>query len=107
MTSDAIGRRVISASSIRLLQGLGFSNGCVELGPKYPPPLVPICLTATSAATGPRAMVWVSILAAAPSIGVALTAPSKVIGIPLATRKSARITQSGMKTKHKIRIKST
>ena len=79
--------------------GEGFSNGWVELGPKYPPPLVPICLTATSAATGPRLMVCVSILAAAPSIGVALTAPSKVIGIPLATSRSARTRHNGTKTK--------
>ena len=39
-------------------------------------------MIATSAATGPRLMVCVSILAAAPSIGVAFTAPSKVIGTP-------------------------
>ena len=32
----------------RLLQGVGFSKGWAELGPKKPPPLVPSCLMATS-----------------------------------------------------------
>ncbi len=62
MTSEDIGSTTIETISIRLLQGDGFSNGWVEFGPKNPPPLVPSCLIATSAATGPRAIVWVSIL---------------------------------------------
>ena len=72
-----------------MLQGDGFSNGWVEFGPKNPPPLVPACLIATSAATGPRAIVWVSIFVAAPSSVVAVAAPSKVIGTPSPTRVTA------------------
>ena len=30
-----------------LVKQLGFSNGCVEFGPKKPPPLVPNCLMET------------------------------------------------------------
>ena len=51
-------------------QNVGFSNGCVQLGPKNPPPLVPSCLIVTNAATGPRAIVCV-----APSTVVATAAP--------------------------------
>ncbi len=62
MTIDAIGTMMIEITSSRLLQGLGFSNGWAELGPKKPPPLVPSCLIATSAATGPTAIVCVPAL---------------------------------------------
>ena len=48
-------------------RGFGFSNGCAEFGPKKPPPLVPSCLIDTSAATGPRLIVWVSMPVAAAS----------------------------------------
>ena len=34
MTIDAMGTMMIEITSSRLLQGLGFSNGCAELGPK-------------------------------------------------------------------------
>ena len=47
---------MIEITSRRLLHGLGFSKGCDEFGPKKPPPLVPSCLIATSAATGPTAI---------------------------------------------------
>ena len=67
ITIEAIGSTTIEAIASRLLQGLGFSNGWVVFGPKNPPPLVPACLIATSAATGPRAIVWVSNFVAAPS----------------------------------------
>src|SRR3954470_13682183 len=89
MTSEAIGKMTIETTASRLPQGLGFSYGWAELGPKKPPPLVPDCLIATSAATGPRAIDWVSILVAAPSTVVACAAGWKVIGTPVATRRTA------------------
>ncbi len=46
--SEAIGNTMIETTASMLLQGVGFSNGCAELGPKKPPPLVPDCLIATS-----------------------------------------------------------
>ena len=107
MTIEDIGRTRIETTSNRLLHGVGFSNGWVELGPKKPPPLVPDCLIASRAATGPRAIVWVSIPVAAPSSVVACAAPWKVIGTPLATRISATTTQKGTRTKTRIRIRST
>ena len=74
MTIEAIGSMTIEAIDSRLLQGLGFSNGWAEFGPKKPPPFVPACLIATRAATGPRAIVWVSNFVAAPSSVAALAA---------------------------------
>ena len=74
---------------------MGFSNGWAELGPKNPPPLVPSCLIATSAATGPGRLSACPSWSAAPSIGVAFTAPSKVIGMPLATSISATTSADG------------
>src|SRR3954451_21477946 len=88
-TIDDIGSAAIETIDRRLLQGEGFSNGWAEFGPKNPPPLVPACLIATSAATGPRAIVWVSNFVAAPSTVAAVAAPSKVIGTPRPTRVTA------------------
>src|SRR3954452_23440982 len=93
MTSDDIGRTTIETTASRLPQGVGFSYGWVELGPKKPPPLVPDCLIATSAATGPRAIAWISILVEAPSSVVACAAGWYVIGTPLATRRIATTRQ--------------
>ncbi|MCY1251484.1 hypothetical protein D9M72_652530 [compost metagenome] len=49
---------MIDATSSRLLRAVGFSNGCAELTPKKPPPLVPSCLIAIWLAAGPSGMVW-------------------------------------------------
>src|SRR3954447_26333178 len=98
ITIEAIGSMTIAAIARRLLHGVGFSYGWVELGPKKPPPLVPDCLIATSAATGPRAIVWVSIFVEAPSSVVARAAGWKVIGTPVATRGIAMTRQQGRKT---------
>ncbi len=45
---------------MKLVQPLGFSNGCAELALKKPPPLVPSCLMATCEAAGPPGMDWTS-----------------------------------------------
>ena len=42
---------------MRLVNGVGFSNGWAELALKKPPPLVPSCLIASCEATGPSASV--------------------------------------------------
>jgi hypothetical protein len=63
--TQAIGIRMIATIASALVQKFGFSNGWVEFGPKKPPPLVPSCLIARKAATGPRA--------------IACPAPSKVV----------------------------
>ena len=55
--THAMGTRMIEIIDSAFVQRFGFSNGCVLFGPKKPPPLVPSCLMATNAATGPRAMV--------------------------------------------------
>ena len=43
---------------MKLLKGVGFSNGCAELALKKPPPFVPNCLMEIWEATGPWAIVW-------------------------------------------------
>src|SRR5258707_987734 len=93
ITIEDIGNTTIENSESMLLHGEGFSNGWVEFGPKKPPPLVPACLIATSAATGPRAMDWASIFVDAPSRVVAVAALWKVIGTPMATRVTATTRQ--------------
>ncbi len=107
MTIEAIGSMTIAATARRLLQGVGFSNGWVEFGPKKPPPLVPACLIATSAATGPRAIVCVSNLVTAPSRVFAVAAGSRVIGTPVPIRRTAITTATGTRTKTRPRIRST
>lgn len=42
------------------VRALGFSNGCAEFVPKYPPPFVPSSLMETSGVTGPPATFTVS-----------------------------------------------
>ena len=108
MTIEAIGSTTIETIESRLLQGDGFSNGWAEFGPKKPPPLVPACLIATRAATGPRAIVWVSIFVAAPSSVVAVAAPSKVIGTPMPTSSDGddQAVRAGRRT-IRPRIRST
>src|SRR5262245_1343820 len=81
----AIGSSMIAIVDTTLVQKVGFSNGCVLLGPKKPPPLVPSCLIATNAATGPR-----QITCTAPSNVVAGAAPANVIGTPPSTSKIGR-----------------
>ncbi len=51
------GSRKSGTSASRLLNGVGFSNGCAEFALKKPPPLVPSCLIASWEATGPCAMI--------------------------------------------------
>ena len=77
----------------RLLNALGFSKGCAQLAPKNPPPLVPNCLTATIAATGPRAIFWMT----PPSSVVASALPCRVIGMPLAMSSTPAMKHSGTK----------
>ena len=51
----------IEKSAIRLVSGVGFSNGCALLVLKNPPPFVPHCLMNSCDATGPCAIscsVW-------------------------------------------------
>ena len=84
---------MIETFSTTLVQAVGFSNGWAEFGPKNPPPLVPSCLTATTAATGPRA------ITCSPPDNVATVAfPWKVIGTPPATSSTATTTDSGNRT---------
>ena len=47
----------MSSISMKLVSGVGFSNGCALLALKKPPPLVPSSLMASCEATGPSAMV--------------------------------------------------
>jgi len=101
MMIEAIGSATIEAIDSRLLQGLGFSKGWVELGPKNPPPLVPACLIATSAATGPRGGAW-----PAPSSVVPCAAPWKVIGTPAATSRTEMTRAAGSRTATSPRIRS-
>ena len=102
-----MGNTTIAAIEIRLVQAEGFSKGWAEFGPKKPPPLVPACLMATSAATGPATDRLRLHLGRRTVDRLGLDRPSKVIGIPLATRKSAMTTTTGTKTNTRIRIRST
>ena len=43
----------IDQHSTILVRKVGFSKGCEEFTPKYPPPFVPNCLIGTIAAVGP------------------------------------------------------
>ena len=54
--TQAIGIRMIETVARMFVQKVGFSNGCVQFGPKKPPPFVPSCLMVRNAATGPRAI---------------------------------------------------
>ena len=54
--------------------GVGFSSGFVLFGPYQPPPLVPSCLMATIAATGPCGIFWLCACSAGASSNVASVA---------------------------------
>ena len=58
----------MSSISMKLVNGVGLSNGCALLALKKPPPLVPSSLITSCEATGPIAMVCL-----APSSVVAST----------------------------------
>ena len=76
--------------SMRLVNGVGFSNGCAELALKKPPPLVPSSLMISCEATGPWAIVW-----AAPSSVLTWVGASRFCTTPWETRSSAPTTQIG------------
>ena len=84
------GMSKIAQISRKLVQALGFSNGCAALALKKPPPLVPSSLMISWLATGPIEMVCF-----APSMVVASTAPASVCGMPRATNTSAPTTEIG------------
>ncbi len=98
ITRQAIGTRMMPTHSMMLVQAFGFSNGWAELAPKKPPPLVPNCLTATMAATGPRATACVCgwPLASTSSV-VTWALGCMVMGMPAATSSQATMRQSGTK----------
>ena len=98
----AMGMMVIDQVSTKFESGVGFSNGCAEFGPKYPPPLVPSCLIDTTPAVTPRAMVC-----SAPSSVVALAAPSNVIGVPCHIRMIDTTIASGRNSRTVARVRST
>ena len=50
---NAAGINRMEIISIKLVKAFGFSNGCAELTPLNPPPLVPDCLIAIWLAAGP------------------------------------------------------
>ncbi|SAJ03280.1 Uncharacterised protein [Enterobacter cloacae] len=50
---SAAGIRKIASICTKLVNAVGFSNGCDELALKKPPPLVPSILIASCDATGP------------------------------------------------------
>jgi len=52
----ALGNNAIETASSKLVSGVGFSNGWAALALKKPPPLVPMCLMVSSAATEPMAI---------------------------------------------------
>ena len=91
--TQAIGNSRMATDSTTLVNAVGFSKGWAELAPKKPPPLVPSCLTATKAATGPRAITCV-----APSRVVTDWAPSSVIGTPPTTSSPAVTSAIGNRT---------
>ena len=76
----------------RLVNGVGFSNGCAALALKNPPPLVPSCLMASCDATGPIASVC-----RAPSTVVTTSYGLKFWITPRETRTSARAIDRGRK----------
>ena len=88
--------------SMKFDTGVGFSYGCAEFGPKYPPPLVPSCLIDTTPAVTPRAIVCPT-----PSTVVALAAPANVIGVPCHIIRSDTTTASGRNSRIAARVRST
>ena len=56
MNTSAAGMISTSSISKKLVNAVGFSNGCAELTLKKPPPLVPSSLITSCEATGPIAI---------------------------------------------------
>ncbi len=105
MNTTAIGISRMPISSSALDSGVGFSSGMLLLGPYQPPPLVPSCLAATIAATGPSGSFWVSMPAAA-SIGVATGPAAKVEGTPWLVSSTAHSRHSGSMKRTQARTTS-
>ncbi len=59
MNTSAAGMIRTASISTKLVNAVGFSNGCAELTLKNPPPLVPSSLIASWEATGPMPIDWV------------------------------------------------
>ena len=84
---------LIDTAMIRLVSGVGFSNGWAELTLKTPPPLMPNCLMASWLAVANRA-----IFCGAPSRVVASTLAARVWGRPRATSTIDSTMHSGSST---------
>ena len=106
MNTIATGSSKMAIISNRLLSGVGFSSGTALFGPYQPPPLVPSCLIATIAATGPTGIVC-SAMPALASIGVACFAPANVLGTPCHVSSSDHTSISGRSTRPIVRVVST
>ena len=86
----------------RLASGVGFSNGCAELAPRTPPPLVPRSLSASWEATGA-----VEICCAVPSRAVTATPPDSDWIMPWVRNSAAKIRPRGSNTRTTARVRST
>ncbi len=86
----------------KLLNGVGFSNGCAELALKNPPPFVPSCLIASWPATGPMARICV-----APSSVWMVAYGWKFWIAPCCTKSSASSSEKGSSTYSVPRVRST
>ena len=84
-----------------LLNGVGFSKGCVLLFPKKPPPFVPSCLMATWEAAGP-----LGITCSTPSMPGTVAGPSKDCTTPWETSRSATTTEIGIRKYKVLRVRS-
>ena len=80
----------------------GFSNGCVELALKKPPPFWPSCLMASWLATGPPGISWV-----APDTVVTWWKPPRFWMTPWLISTMATTAASGRKTRTVPRTRST
>lgn len=105
MNTTLIGNSTSASVSSRLLSGVGFSSATELLGPYQPPPLVPSCLTATIAATGPTGMVCLG-MPALLSSGAAVAAPCSVEGTPRQPSSTVHNRHSGSNTRTLARITS-
>ncbi len=83
----------MSTISNRLVNGVGFSNGCALLALKKPPPLVPSSLMASCDATGPSASICL-----APSSVVTSRYAERFWMTPWVTSTSATTTLTGRST---------
>ena len=96
------GNNIIEINSIIFEIILGFSKGVDELAPKNPPPLVPKCLIASKAATGPAPSSWFL-----PSIVLIKILELKFWITPWDTNNNPTIIDAGNKNLVMIFIKST